>query len=267
VIRALAGTVVGAALLVSCGETATTGPDPTRQTSAGALPQGDDPITPEAAQLRVTSTNPWFPMEPGTRWTYRETTEGGEVVEVVVTVTSATEEIASGGTARVVRDTVTRDGEVIEDTFDWYAEDGAGNVWYLGEDTAEFEDGRITTREGSFESGVDGALAGVIMPARPQVGASYRQEYYAGEAEDQGEVLALDARASVPAGTFEGLLQTADTNPLEPDVLEHKYYARDLGLVLTVDVGESGREVLVNTRHVSPAEARRAGRAPLGERY
>ena len=99
-------------------------------------------------------------MEPGTRWVYREIDEEGEELRVVVTVTSETKEVANGVTARVVRDTVTMDGDVVEDTFDWYAQDSAGTIWYLGEDTAEFEDGRIVSREGSFEAGADGALAG-----------------------------------------------------------------------------------------------------------
>ena len=124
---------------------------------------------------------------------------------MVVTATSVTHKIANGVTARVVRDTVTLDGEIIEDTLDWYAQDADGTVWYLGEDTAEFEDGKITTREGSFEAGVDGAQAGVIMPASPEVGMAYRQEYYEGEAEDNGEVLALGQQASVPAGKYDEL--------------------------------------------------------------
>ena len=209
-------------------------------------------------------TSPWFPLEPGTRWTYLETTEDGEKVRVVVTATPETREIANGVTARVVRDTVTLDGEIIEDTFDWYAQDDAGTVWYLGEETAELEDGEVTTRAGSFEAGVDGAEAGVIMPASPEVGMTYRQEFYAGEAEDRGEVLALGQQATVPAGSYDGLLQTADTTPLEPDVLEHKYYAEGVGLVLTVDLESAGREELVSVSRVHPAEAHRAGTTPLG---
>ena len=179
---------------------------------------------------------------------------------MVVTATSVTRKIANGVTARVVRDTVTLDGEIIEDTLDWYAQDQDGTVWYLGEDTAEFENGKITTREGSFEAGVDGAQAGVIMPASPEVGMAYRQEYYEGEAEDNGEVLALSEQASVPAGDYDDLVKTADTTPLEPDVLEHKYYARGVGLVLTIDKEAGGREELLSVTQVPPAQARRAGR-------
>lgn len=231
------------------------------------LPQSDEPVDLDPAAFTAEVTNPWFPLEPGTRWTYRETTEDGEIVEVVVTATSVTREIANGVTARVVRDTVTLDGEIIEDTLDWYAQDEAGTVWYLGEDTAEFEDGRVTTREGSFEAGVDAAEAGVIMPASPEVGMTYRQEYYAGEAEDNGEVLDLGQRAKVPAGEYDDLVKTADTTPLEPDVLEHKFYARGVGLVLTIDKESRGHEELLSVTHVSPADARRAGEARLGEAY
>ena len=156
---------------------------------------------------------------------------------------------------------------ITQDTLDWYAQDMDGTVWYLGEDTAELENGKITTREGSFEAGVDGAQAGVIMPATPEVGMAYRQEFYEGEAEDNGEVLALGERAGVPAGEYHDMVKTADTTPLEPDVLEHKYYARDVGLVLTIDKEAGGREELLSVTQVTPAQARRAGQAPLGASY
>jgi hypothetical protein len=261
------------AVLAGCsGDRTATSTDepPTRSTSAmtgTALPQSDEPVELDPADFTAEVTNAWFPLEPGTRWTYRETTEDGEVVDVVVTATSVTREIANGVTARVVRDTVTLDGEIIEDTFDWYAQDEGGTVWYLGEDTAEFDEGEITTREGSFEAGVDGAQAGVIMPASPEVGLTYRQEYYEGEAEDNGEVIALGQQATVPAGKYDDLVKTADTTPLEPDVLEHKYYADDVGLVLTVDQEGGGREELLSVTEVPPARARRAGLAALGQRY
>jgi hypothetical protein len=239
---------------------------PSDEPSVG-LPQGNEPVSLDTADFTADVTNPWFPLKPGTRWTYRETTEDGEVVQVVVTATSGTHKIANGIIARVVRDTVTLDGEIIEDTFDWYAQDTGGTVWYLGEDTAEFEGGKITTREGSFEAGVDGAQAGVIMPASPEVGTAYRQEYYEGEAEDNGEVLAIGQLASVPAGQYDDLVQTADTTPLEPDVLAHKYYASGVGLVLTIDKEAGGREELLSVTQIPPVQARRAGEAQLGELY
>ena len=129
-------------------------------------------------------------MRQGSRWIYRETAPDGIRQRVVVTVTNRTKLIANGVRARVVRDVVTANGKPVEKTDDWYAQDRAGNIWYLGEHTVEFENGRPMSTQGSFEAGVDGAQAGVIMPARPRAGMSYRQEYYAGEAEDAGEIVA-----------------------------------------------------------------------------
>jgi hypothetical protein len=271
-IQVAAGSAVllGLATLAGCGSDEQASRPPASSVgnqSPTVLPQSDEPVALDPADFTAEVTNAWFPLKPGTRWTYRETTEDGEQARVVVTATAVTREIANGVTARVVRDTVSLDGEVEEDTFDWYAQDADGTVWYLGEDTAEFENGKVDTREGSWEAGVDGAQPGVIMPATPEQGMSYRQEYYQGKAEDNGEVLALGRSASVPAGDYDGLLQTADTTPLEPDVLEHKYYARDLGLVLTVDQEAGGREVLLSVTHISPHAARRAGQTPLGEPY
>jgi hypothetical protein len=227
-----------------------------------------DETRPPASELRPDIDNEYWPMRPGTRWTYRETDETGARLKVVVTATSVTKRIANGATARVVRDTVSEDGELIEDTFDWYAQDGEGTVWYMGEETAEFEDGEPASRAGSFEAGVDGAQAGIIMPAEPEVGLSYRQEFYAGEAEDNGEILSRDEQAQVPFGHFRDVLLTKDTTTIEPDVLEYKLYAPDVGPVLVLGVsGGGGREELVEMRTVGPAAARAAGTVPLGQRY
>jgi hypothetical protein len=104
----------------------------------------------------------------------------------------------------------------------------------------------VVSTEGSWEAGVDGAQAGILVPADPEVGMTYRQEYYAGEAEDRARILSLDEHVEVPYGTFDGCLQTEDTTPLDPDVLEQKYYCRDVGLVLAIDVASgAGREELV----------------------
>jgi hypothetical protein len=166
-----------------------------------------------------------------------------------VTVTDRTKLIANGITARVVHDRVTAGGRPVEVTDDWYAQDRAGNVWYLGEATTEYEDGRPVSTEGSFEAGVDGAQAGVIMPARPRRGLRYRQEYYAGEAEDKASVMGLHERAEVPFGHFPRVLMTREVNPLEPKVLEFKFYARGVGPVLAIGVsGGADREELVRYR-------------------
>jgi hypothetical protein len=190
--------------------------------------------------------NPYLPMKPGSRWVYRETDVDGTRQRVVVTVTDRTKLIANGVTARVVRDTVRENGELVEDTFDWFAQDRKGNVWYLGEDTKEYENGKVVSTAGSWEAGVDGARAGVVMPAKPRVGMQYRQELYRGHAEDKARVLSLDDQAEVPAGHFRRTLMTKDWNPLEPKVLEYKLYARGVGLVLAVGVsGGGGREELI----------------------
>ena len=176
---------------------------------------------------------------------YRETDADGTVQRVVVTVTDQTKMI-EGIRATVVRDVVSEDGEVVEDTFDWFAQDKWGNVWYLGEATKEYDGAEVSTA-GSWEAGVDGALAGVIVPADPEPGLAYRQEYYAGEAEDEAVVLSLDEQAEVPQGSYEGVLMTKDLNPLEPDLLEHKFYAKGVGPVLAITVsGGASREELVS---------------------
>ena len=152
-----------------------------------------------------------------------------------------------GITATLVRDTVTEDGELVEDTVDWYAQDRDGNVWYLGEDSKEFEDGEVVSTAGSWEAGVDRAFPGIVMQADPRVGQSYRQEFYAGEAEDLAEILQLDGSETVPLGSLTQLLVVREWNPLEPEVIENKYYARGTGVVLELEVaGESGRVELVS---------------------
>jgi hypothetical protein len=225
------------------------------------LPQGDEPVELDPADFTIEIDNPYWPMTPGTRWTYRETDEQGNEQQVVVIVTSETKRVANGIRARVVRDTVTEDGQLVEDTLDWYAQDARGNIWYLGEDTAEFEDGEITSRKGSWEAGVDGAFPGIIVPADAAPGMRYRQEYYKGKAEDNGEVLSTNELAEAPYGQFRDALLTKDTITIEPDVQEYKLYASGVGPVLVLGVsGGGGREELVEVDRVSSA----AGTGPLG---
>jgi hypothetical protein len=210
------------------------------------LPQGDDPVALDPADFVAEVDNPYWPMAPGTRWVYRESDPRGNAQEVVVTVTDRTKEIL-GIEATVVHDVVREHGELVENTFDWYAQDVCGNVWYLGEKTKEYEDGEVVSTAGSWEAGVDGAMAGVIMPADPQVGMTYRQEHYAGEAEDAGAILSLDEQAQTKAGHFAGVLLTKDFTPLHPRILEYKLYAPGVGPVLVLGVsGGPGREDLVS---------------------
>jgi hypothetical protein len=220
----------------------------TAAAAAPPLPQGSEPVNLNPAEFTTRIDNPYWPMTPGTRWVYREV-DGSERLRVEVKVTNRTRLIANGIEARVVRDVVTDKGVPVEVTDDWYAQDSAGNVWYLGEDTAEYnKHGKVVSHAGSFEAGVDGAQPGVIMPANPVDGMTYRQEYYAGHAEDRAEVLSLDEQVQVKFGHFtQGqVLMTKDINPLEPRVLEHKFYAKGIGPVLTLDIsGASGREELL----------------------
>jgi hypothetical protein len=211
------------------------------------LPQGGEKVELDPADFTTQIDNPYWPMAPGSRWVYRETDSEGTRQRVVVTVTRKTKMIANGIEARVVRDVVTEGGAPVEVTDDWYAQDGDGNIWYLGEDTTEYENGKPKTTAGSFEAGVDGAEAGIIMPADPAPGTTYRQEYYAGEAEDTGEIISGGEQAEVPFGHFEDVLMTKDLNPLEPKILEFKFYARDVGPVLAISVsGGSDREELLS---------------------
>ena len=215
------------------------------------LPQGSEPVNLNPADFTTNIDNPYWPMKPGSRWVYRETDPEGTKQRVVVTVTRRTKKIANGITARVVHDVVTVAGTPVEVTDDWYAQDSAGNVWYLGEHTTEYENGTPTTTEGSFEAGVDGAQPGVIMPARPKVGLRYRQEYYKGHAEDKAQVLSRKEQVEVPFGHFRPgrVLMTRDLNPLKPKILEYKFFARGVGPVLAVGVsGGSDREELLSYR-------------------
>jgi hypothetical protein len=214
-----------------------------------ALPQGSEPVQLDPADFSTTIDNPYFPLVPGDRHVFRET-DGETRQRVVVGVSKRTKPIANGVVARVVHDRVTERGKVVEDTFDWYAQDSAGNVWYLGEDTVECRNGRIKNHSGSFEAGVDGAQPGVIMAANPVPGLEYRQEYYAGEAEDRAKVLSVDEQTEVPFGHFTGVLLTKDLVPLEPRVSEYKMYARGIGLLLAVQTsGGEGREELLRVEH------------------
>lgn len=190
--------------------------------------------------------NPYLPLRPGTTHIY-EGLSDGELERVVVSVTEETRNIM-GVTCTVVRDVVRVDGEIVEKTFDWFAQDRFGNVWYFGENSREYEGGKPINRAGSWEAGIDGALPGIVMLGDPQIGDLYRQEYFAGEAEDMGEVLRLDASVRVPFGTFHEVLVTADTTPLEPKVLERKFYARGVGLVLERDVKGPGQVKLIEVR-------------------
>jgi len=183
------------------------------------------------------STHPYFPLVPGTVYTYVGQEVGnGETSLTRTFVTFDTKEIL-GVQARVVQDTEWVDGVLQEDTFDWFARDTAGNVWYLGEDSTSFEyddEGTLigTSKEGSWEAGVDEALPGFIMKANPVVGDNYYQEFAPNsDALDQATVISLDETVSIDLGTFTDVLQTLETTELDPEAREFKYYAPGVGLI------------------------------------
>jgi hypothetical protein len=245
---------ISAALLIgiatACGGGSSQSTQPTTSTATGtaatSLPVGSKPFKMNPADFTTEIDHPYWPMKPGSRWIFRETDAEGSVSRVVVTVLDETKTIM-GIEARIVHDQVSEKGEVKEDTFDWYAQDSKGNLWYLGEDTTEYENGKPKTKEGSWEAGVNGAFAGVILPAHPEVGITYREEYYKGHAEDGASILSVDAFAKVPYGTFDHGIQTRNFSGIEPDVIEEKIYAKGVGVVLELTVsGGSDRTELVS---------------------
>lgn len=177
------------------------------------------------AEFTTEITNPYLPLVPGTALTYKG---GGELN--VFNVTDRVREVAGVKTI-VVRDQAFEDGAVVEDTEDWFAQDGAGNVWYFGEATAECDGHRIVSRRGSWEAGVDGAQPGVVMLAQPDVGDYYRQEFLKGEAEDVAKVVKLNVTIKHTLATYANVVITEDFSKLEPSVVEHKKYAPGVGLV------------------------------------
>jgi hypothetical protein len=229
--------------LAGCGSE---GDDSTAASATSTFPQTSEPADLDPADFTTQVDNRYFPLPVGAQWRIRVTDQEGTVQQEVITVTDRTKRIADGVTARVVHDVVSEDGRPVEITDDWYAQDGDGNVWYFGEDTAEIKPNGQRDTSGSFEAGVRGADAGVIMPAHPAAGMTYREEYFKGQAEDRSRVLALDEQAEVPFGHFTDVLLTEDYTPVEPDVLELKMYAPGIGQVLAQTVsGGSEREELI----------------------
>ena len=240
---AVTAALLPALLLSACGGSSDS--STAAQSATSTLPQSSEPSNLNPADFSTQIDNPYWPMPVGARWEVRVTNPEGELLNEVITVENRTRKIADGVTTRVVHDVVYTHGKATEITDDWYAQDNDGNIWYFGENTASIHNGKKDT-SGSFEAGRDGADAGIAMPAHPEVGLTYREEYYAGHAEDRTKVLALDQQVQAPAGHFTGAILTDDYSPLEPDVSEYKLYAKGVGPVVAVSVsGEAEREDLV----------------------
>lgn len=244
----------------ACGDDAPVGdasgtddaaPSPTGPGSGPVIDPGDGgdyAPTVDASDFVDVVDHPYLPLRPGARWVYEVTDDEGETETIVVEVLDERREVMGVSTV-VVHDVVSVDGEIIEDTYDWFAQDADGNVWYFGEDTTAYEDGQATT-EGSWEAGVDGAWPGVVMPSEPLVpGTAYRQEYLPGEAEDMAEVVRVGEQLELDSGTFDEVLVTIDWTPLEPEVVEEKYYAPGVGFVQEIKTA-GGAEVGVLVEYV-----------------
>lgn len=183
-------------------------------------------INPADFQTKI--DNPYYPLVPGTVLKYREN-DKGEISDNEITVTNDTKTIM-GVKCMVVHDVVKKNGLVAEDTYDWVAQDRNGNVWYFGEATKEITPAGAVSTKGSWEAGVNDGFPGILMPGAPKPGAPYRQEYGPGEAEDMGQVVALNESVTVPAGTFTDCVRTKEWSLLEPGD-EYKWYAKGVGVV------------------------------------
>jgi hypothetical protein len=191
--------------------------------------------------------NKYFPLEPGATFVYKGKFHGTAERDVMA-VTHDTRRVM-GVECLVASDRVTEGGELVEQTYDWYAQDKEGDVWYFGEHVTEYKNGKISGHEGSWESGVDGARPGIAMKADPRVGQIYRQEYSKGVAEDKARVISMKGSAKVPYGTFDHVLVTEEFTPLEPGVVERQYYVAGVGDIVEATVkGQPERIELVDIK-------------------
>jgi hypothetical protein len=235
---------VGVAILAGCGShgaklaspktTTTTSPVTTTAntpTTSLQIPVNYRPKI-DPAKFAAHITNKYFPLVPGAVLHYAGVRDGVPT-QHTFTVTHDTKTVM-GVRCAVIKDVVMQNQSLVEKTTDWYSQDRAGNVWYFGEDTAEYQNGVVTSTAGTWEAGVDKAQPGIVMPAVPRVGDAFRQEFRPGVAMDQGRILSVNATTHVPAGTYHHLVVSLDKNPLDPSKRERKWYAPGVGFVRAV---------------------------------
>ena len=237
---AVALLTLGAAGCGSSGSSKPAAQTPTRS----ALPQRARVISyhPKIVAARFTAniTNRYFPIARGKTFIYAGTKDGApERVEMKILHTTRT---ILGVPCVVISDVVTSNYTLVEKTTDWYSQDSAGNVWYFGEDTKEYKNGVVTSTAGTWEAGVDNAQPGIAMKAAPKPGPAYRQEYRPGIAEDMAKILTTTATRRVPLGKLHNVLQTYDTDPLNPNKLEHKWFAPGVGMIEAIRWGGGHNE-------------------------
>jgi hypothetical protein len=225
---------------------ATSVPSPTQPVSLFTESGGDYHVNLTPADFVEGVDNPYFPLPAGAKWEYEIREGNGSKQTDTLEVLKETRDV-NGVRATVVRDTVSAGNKIVEDTFDWFAQDKYGNVWYVGESVDNYIAGVLVSHTGSWEWGVDGAMPGIIMWADPaaHLDEEYRQEYYVGKAEDMGQVLRVDESLTVPFGSFERVVKTLDFSNIET-AKEQKFYAPGIGLLKEMDVNGSEEVVLVN---------------------
>jgi hypothetical protein len=194
----------------------------------------------DPAKFTNTITNRYFVVKPGTTRILKGLKDG--TPQTHTTHVTRTTRTIIGVRCLVIKDVVTNPAGVAEIAYDWYAQDDTGNVWYFGESTSDYSKGVVTSTKGSWEAGVDGAKPGIVMPAKPKVGPAFYQEFRPGVAEDKGRVLSVDETVRIPSGTYRHAVVIRDTNPLDPTLVQHKWYAPGIGLVKSIRTGSSHTE-------------------------
>jgi len=232
--------LVAMAVVPGCGSPTSSS---TPRVSAAATAVYPVDIKPENFPAPTTIDNPYYPLVPGTRLVYEG--NGADGAEKITTEVTRGTKVVNGVKTVVVHDFVTHNGKLAEDTYDWYAQDKDGSVWYVGEDTHKLDEktGQLSDTAGSWEFGKDNAQPGIIMKAKPRVGDSYRQEYRKGQAEDQADVIKSGETATVKAGTFKDLIRTKDYSTLDPSVVEEKLFAPSVGLIYEKQVNGPAEKI------------------------